>query len=84
MTVRQRLELLRAELTRPDYQAVVDAVIACPERGDVLPLSQQPSGSCAACERFTCKAGKGLAEMPGTSDQTRCITCRCAALGVTT
>lgn len=83
MSLRGRLEQLRSELTRADYQAVVDAVIQCPDRGDVLPLSQQPSGSCAACERFVCIAGKGLAEMQGVTNTESCLRCRCVALGVT-
>lgn len=82
--LRARLAALKAEQTREDYERVIQAVIDCGSRGDVLPLSQQPQSSCGACELFACGAERGLGETPGVSHQVRCLECKFAEMGITT
>ena len=52
--------------------AVRDAVKACPDRGPVLPLSQQPECGCA--ELTECRAGRGA--RPGRVTLRECLDCR--------
>ena len=55
--------------------AVRDAVHACPHRGPVLPVSQQPECGCA--ELTECRAGKGI--RPGGVTLRECLDCQGAA-----
>jgi hypothetical protein len=53
--------------------AVRDAVLGCPSRGSVLPLSMQREG-CRACELTECKDGRGT--FPGRVTLLDCISCQ--------
>ena len=64
---------------REDLARVLHAVSACPERGGVLPHTEQPECGCA--ELSACRAGRGT--FPGRVTTTDCVVCRCRALGIT-
>ena len=55
-------------------------VAACPERGGVLPLSQQPDCGCTGKEVSECRALKGT--IPGRVTLADCLACRGAAVAV--
>jgi len=52
--------------------AVRDAVNACPHRGPVLPVSQQPECGCA--ELSECRSGRGA--RPGRVTLRECLDCQ--------
>ena len=56
-----------------------DAVLACPDRGDVLPVSLQPECG-GGGELSECRAGKGT--VPGRVTLRDCLNCRSEALGL--
>lgn len=47
-------------------------IVECPDRGSVLPVSQQPECGCA--ELTACSAGKG--KTPGAVTLAECIACK--------
>jgi hypothetical protein len=51
---------------------VLAAVMACPDRGSVLPVGLQPECGCA--ELTECRAGHGA--MPGRVTTADCVACR--------
>lgn len=59
---------------------VRDAVLACPDRGGVLPLALQDDCGCLGVERTECRAGLGRA--PGRVTLRECLTCRAGVLGI--
>lgn len=66
---------------RPQAQvppALLAAVRECPQRGSVLPVSQQPPCGCA--EFTACRAGRG--QRPGQVTLSECLVCRSEALGL--
>jgi len=54
--------------------AIRDAVNACPDRGPVLPLSEQDDCGCRGRELTGCRAGKGA--RPGRVTLRDCLDCR--------
>jgi hypothetical protein len=75
MTIDERLLILKKDLYREDYEAVIDAVIACPSRGAILPPTRQVS-VCESCELYECSEFI-------TTHQINCIRCQCGKLGIT-
>ena len=59
---------------------VRDAVNACPDRGPVLPISQQDDCGCRGRELTECRAGRGA--RPGRATLADCLACRAASLGL--
>jgi len=53
---------------------VRDAVIACPDRGPVLPISEQDDCGCQGREVSLCRAGRGA--RPGRVTLRDCLDCR--------
>ena len=60
--------------------AVRDAVHACPDRGPVLPVSEQDDCGCRGREVSLCRAGRGA--KPGRVTLRDCLDCREAFVGV--
>ena len=58
---------------------VRDAVIACPDRGSVLPISEQEDCGCRGRELTACRAGRGVA--PGKVTLRNCLDCQADRLG---
>ncbi len=58
---------------------VRDAVNACPDRGAVLPISEQDDCGCRGRELSACGAGRG--RTPGRVTLRDCLDCRESALG---
>jgi hypothetical protein len=56
-----------------EQRRLLALVAACPDRGDVLPVSQQAPG-CKSCERTACR--KGLGATPGAVSLAECLYCR--------
>jgi hypothetical protein len=59
-------------------RAILAAIVACPDRGEVLPHTQQPECGCAELTR--CRAGKGAT--PGSVTTTDCVVCQLGTLQV--
>lgn len=59
----------------PQEQRVVrEKVLACPDRGGILPISMQPE-NCRKCgEKSECRAGKGA--IPGRVTLRDCFACQ--------
>lgn len=57
---------------------VRDAVIACPDRGSVLPVSEQDDCGCRGRELTECRAGLGA--KPGRVTLRDCLDCRSSKL----
>lgn len=55
-----------------------DAVLACPDRGSVLPISQQDDCGCRGRELTECRAGQGA--LPGRVTLAECFECRASVL----
>ena len=55
-----------------------DAVLACPDRGPVLPVSQQADCGCRGRELTECRAGGG--STPGRVTLADCFACRAPTL----
>jgi hypothetical protein len=55
----------------PAMSATLALVAACPDRGSVLPVSQQPECGCA--ELTECRRGKGA--RPGAVTLSECLAC---------
>jgi hypothetical protein len=58
---------------------VLDAVRGCPDRGSVLPHTEQPECGCA--ERTECRAGRGRSG-GGAVTLEDCVRCRALVLGM--
>ncbi len=56
-----------------------DAVLACPDRGSVLPISQQDDCGCRGRELTECRAGQGA--LPGRVTLAECFECRASRAG---
>jgi hypothetical protein len=63
--------------TIEELRAIRLAVVECPDRGSVLPVSRQSQG-CAGAELTECHAGKG--DPPGAVCLAACVTCQCEKL----
>jgi hypothetical protein len=63
--------ILRSNVGR-EMIRVLAAVRSCPDRGAVLPVSDQPECGCA--ELTECRAGRGYE--PGKVTLTNCVECR--------
>jgi hypothetical protein len=60
---------------RPAVDAAVrDRVIACPDRGPVLPISMQASCGCRGREVSECR--RGLGTVPGRVTLRECLACK--------
>ena len=60
---------------------VRDAVNACPDRGSVLPVSEQDDCGCQGRELTACRAGRGV--RPGRVTLVDCLSCQADRLAVT-
>jgi hypothetical protein len=59
-------------MERDLHQEALRSVMACPDRGPVLPVSLQPE--CGMCGELTeCRAGKG--QLPGRVTLDDCLHC---------
>src|SRR6185437_4067951 len=73
MTPTDARSLVEAQTPAP-IRAALALVNACPHRGGVLPVSQQPAG-CAGCgELSECRAGRGT--HPGRVTLSDCLVCK--------
>lgn len=71
---RQWTDYLCGLTPRPGLDpATRDAILACPDRGSVLPVSRQAEG-CGCGELSECRAGKG--KRPGAVTLAECIACK--------
>lgn len=64
--------------SRPSVDpAVRDRVVACPDRGPVLPISLQSECGCGGGPELTeCRAGRGRRDRPGRVTLRECLACR--------
>lgn len=60
--------------TPENVRLVLDAVMACPDRGSVLPIRLQCETCRHGVEVTECRAGKG--DMPGRVTTGDCVKCR--------
>jgi len=56
-----------------DQRAALARVAACPDRGGVLPISQQPEG-CARCGELS-ECRRGLGAVAGRVSLRECLAC---------
>jgi hypothetical protein len=74
MTRDEQIRLIESYGDGPVTRAQL-AVLRCPHRGDVLPVSRQPEG-CGGCgERSECSDGRGPIGRPGEVSISECLSC---------